>query len=345
MKGKQIAGIILVCLILVATGFAGVRMASYRSKMREESGKKAVESLDALLDDSEKEIELPKVDFIGQLDIVGTIQEENSSAGVVSGSNEYQHDLYLKYIDQMEKAENNKGIFLYVNSPGGTVNESDEMYLKLLEYKEKTGRPVYAYFGSQACSGAYYISMAADKIYSNRNSWTGSIGVILSVMNYEKLMKKIGVSEIDITSGENKTIGSGAHEMTKEQKEILQSLVDEAYDQFTGIVAEGRKMDIAKVKKLADGRFYSASQALDNGLIDEIMGLEDTKAAIGSAVGDEQILFHVPSRNSKWKDYFSQLLGIADRIGKYSDSNPSDIEAARELMENDRSGVLMYYAK
>jgi protease-4 len=161
----------------------------------------------------------------------------------------------------MEMADNNKGILLYVNSPGGTVYESDEMYLKLLEYKEKTGTPVYAYFASEACSGAYYISMAADEIYANRNTWTGSIGVIISLMNYEGLLKKIGVEEIDITSGKNKTIGSGAHEMTPQQAKILQRLVDEAYDQFTKIVAKGRDMKLEKVQKLGDGRIYSAAQA------------------------------------------------------------------------------------
>ena len=340
MKGKQIAGIIVVCLILIVTGLVGVGTAVYKSKIKRESDKKTMDTLNDLLSSQEKEIQLPEKEFVGQIDIVGTIQRQDSSPGSVASNSEYRHDYYLEFIDKMEKADNNKGIFLYVDSPGGTVYESDEMYLKLLEYKEKTGRPVYAYFAGEACSGAYYISMAADKIYANRNCWTGSIGVIISIMNYEKLMKKIGVAEIDITSGKNKTIGSGAHEMTKEQEKILQALVDEAYDQFTGIVAKGRNMDIEKVKKLADGRIYSAAQAKKYGLIDEIMGKEETKSEFAEKLGNDQIGFFVPKKSTQWQNIFDQIFSLAGRFG-----SKSDIQAARELMENDESGVLMYYAK
>ncbi len=340
MKRKQIFGILAVCMILVVTGVIGIKTASYKNKLKEDSNKKSLESLESILGKADKQVELPEEDFIGRIDIVGTIQAEDNISGSVTSKNEYRHDFYLDYIDRMEKSDNNKGIFLYVNSPGGTVFESDEMYLKLMEYKEKTGRPVYAYFASEACSGAYYISMAADKIFANRNCWTGSIGVIISLMNYEDLMEKIGVSEIDITSGKNKTIGSGAHEMTKEQEKILQSLVDESYEQFTQIVAKGRSMDIKKVKTLADGRIYSAQQAKEQGLVDDIMGLEESKAAVRTAIGDDDILIHVPEKNTQWQNYFNHFLGMAEHFG-----NQSDIQAARELIENDESGVLMYYAR
>ena len=136
--------------------------------------------LSSIWGSSEEKVTLPEEDFVGVLNIVGTIQANSSNSISLTGSDDgqYNHDLYMKYIDELEKSKNNKAILLYVNSPGGTVYESDELYLKLMEYKEKTKRPIYAYFGSQACSGAYYISMAADKIYTNRNTWTGSIGVI-----------------------------------------------------------------------------------------------------------------------------------------------------------------------
>lgn len=340
MKGKQIIGIIGACLIVILTGLIGVGAASYMNSLKQTSDEKTKEGLYDLIGSTGKKIELPEEDFIGQIDITGTIQEESSGAGSVALQDGYRHDTYLEYIDQMISADNNKAILLYVNSPGGTVYESDEMYLKLMEYKEKTGRPIYAYFASEACSGAYYISMAADKIYANRNCWTGSIGVIVSLMNYEKLMKKIGVSEIDITSGKNKTLGSGAHAMTEQQKKILQTLVDEAYEQFTRIVASGRSMDMEKVKKLADGRIYSAAQAKKNGLIDEVMGFEESIAEISSEIGDETIMYFEPKKNIFWLDYVNQLIGMAGRF-----NTKSDIQAARELIENDESGVLMYYAK
>jgi protease-4 len=182
--------------------------------------------------------------------------------------------------------------------------------------------------------------MAADEIYANRNCWTGSIGVIISIMNYEGLMEKIGVSEIDITSGKNKTIGSGAHKMTEQQEKILQGLVNEAYEQFTGIVADGRDMNIEKVKKLADGRIYSAAQAKKYGLVDDVLGFNEAKSKISNALGNGDINYYVPKRNNTIQYYFGQFLGMADILGK-----KSDIQAAKELIDNDESGVLMYYAK
>ena len=343
MKRKQAIAIIIVCAILVFTGLIGVRSARALNELKQKSSESVTQNLEQLMGKSMDTISVPMGDYIGQLDIVGTIQDSDSLSGYSLTESQYNHSLYMKFVNQMMDDPNNKGIFLYVDSPGGTVYHSDELYLKLMEYKEKTGRPIYAYFSNQACSGAYYISMAADKIYCNRNCWTGSIGVIISLLNYEKMLEKVGVSEIDITSGKNKTIGSAAHPMTKEQEAILQSLVDEAYDQFTGIVADGRKLDIKKVKELADGRIYSALQAKDLNLVDEIMGLEETKDAIISSFGDTEPEIFVPSGNTGWKVVFGNLFNIFNKGNLFKQS--SEIQAARDWIENDESGVLMYYAK
>ena len=131
------------------------------------------------------------------INIKGTIQSGNEGYARVG----YDHNATLAYIDQLMEDETNTGIFLDVDSGGGTVYESDETYLKLMEYKEKTGRPIHAYFNGTACSGAYYISCAADYISANRNCWTGSIGVIVSTTNLSGLYEKLGVEEILITSG------------------------------------------------------------------------------------------------------------------------------------------------
>lgn len=149
----------------------------------------------------------------------------------------------------MKNSPYNKGILLIVDSPGGGVYESDELYLKLKDYKETTGNPIWTYMKSEACSGGYYISMASDKIFANRNCTTGSIGVIMSLVNTKDLYDKLGIKEINITSGKNKAMGSSGQDLTDEQKEILQSNVDEAYEQFVSIVADGRKMDVETVKK------------------------------------------------------------------------------------------------
>lgn len=211
--------------------------------------------------------------YIGVLHIEGTISE--SSSDVVTSSTSYSHQFLMDCVDDMMQDEDNKGILLYENSPGGSVYASDELYLKLEEYKRKTGRPIYTYMASEACSGAYYIASASDKIIANRNCWTGSIGVLIStIYDVSGLLDKLGISAVTIKSGKNKSMGSATTKMTKEQKQIFQSLVDEAYDQFVGIVAKGRDMSEKKVRKLADGRVYTARQAKQNGLVDQIAGYE-----------------------------------------------------------------------
>ena len=344
MKKKQWIGIVVAGVVFIAVCATGILSNVVQSKLTEKADTKSKtstsEMLSSIWGSSEENVTLPEEDFVGVLNIVGTIQANSSGNISLSGSDDdqYNHNLYMKYVDELEKSKNNKAILLYVNSPGGTVYESDELYLKLMEYKEKTKRPVYAYFGSQACSGAYYISMAADKIYTNRNTWTGSIGVIVSLTNYKKLYDKLGIKEIDITSGKNKSMGSGGLDLTDEQYDILQSLVDEAYDQFAGIVSEGRGIDIATVKKIADGRIYSAKQAKEKKLVDEIGTEDELKALIQKEkkLSDDVVYDTAKSSGS---NFLSNLMGSVQKIMPKSDS-----ELAVDIIENKGKGVLMYYA-
>ena len=344
MKKKQWIGIVVAGVVFIAVCTTGILSNVVQSKLTEKADTKSKtstsEMLSSIWGSSEENVTLPEEDFVGVLNIVGTIQANSSGNISLSGSDDdqYNHNLYMKYVDELEKSKNNKAILLYVNSPGGTVYESDELYLKLMEYKEKTKRPVYAYFGSQACSGAYYISMAADKIYTNRNTWTGSIGVIVSLTNYKKLYDKLGIKEIDITSGRNKSMGSGGLDLTDEQYDILQSLVDEAYDQFAGIVSEGRGIDIATVKKIADGRIYSAKQAKEKKLVDEIGTEDELKTLIQkeNKLSDDVVYDTAKSSGS---NFLSNLMGSVQKIMPKSDS-----ELAVDIIENKGKGVLMYYA-
>ncbi|MCR5624630.1 MAG: signal peptide peptidase SppA [Lachnospiraceae bacterium] len=343
MNKKQITGMIIAAVIIIVTGITGIASNVISEKFKESAAKKEEQTTDmfsSLLDSGEVDIDAPDGPYIGRLDIIGTIQGSTSDTLATGDTSTYNHNVLMKFVDEMEKDSNNKGILLYVDSPGGTVYHSDELYLKLMEYKEKTKRPIYAYFVTEACSGGYYISMAADKIYANRNCMTGSIGVIMSMYNYSELFKKVGVEEIDITSGANKAMGSGGLEMTEEQKEILQSMVDEAYDQFTGIVSEGRNMDINTVKKLADGRIYTALQAKENNLIDEIGSLDDLKAALEEADGVGKGVEYYKPEGDTFSDIFSSILGEIQNITK-----KSDVQIVQELINNPTDGVLMYYAK
>lgn len=239
--------------------------------------------------------------YIGTLYVQGTIDEY--------GTGTYNHQYLLNAIDAMMEDSCNEGIILYVDTPGGSVYASDELYLKIKEYQEKTERPVYSSMQSQAASGGYYISAPCDKIIANRNCWTGSIGVTMGTfIDISQLMEDLGIKTTTITSGDNKAMGSNFDEMTAEQRQIFQSLVDEAYDQFVGIVAEGRGMDEAVVRTLADGRIYTAKQAAENGLVDAIGTYEEAIADMQETygLGDCAVEDFIPPASN---DLYS-LLGI-----------------------------------
>lgn len=221
----------------------------------------------------------PSDDFIAKVEVEGTIAANSKTTGIFESSEGYDHAWTVSTIDELIDEDSNKGLILYVNTPGGSVYETDELYLKIREYQEKTKRPVYAVMGNIAASGGYYISAPCDKILANRNTWTGSIGVTMgNIMDFSGFLNEHGVKVNTITSGPNKAMGNRLAPMTEEQRAIFQSLVDEAYDQFAGIVAEGRKMDIAEVKRIADGRIYTAKQAKNVNLIDEICTYEEAES-------------------------------------------------------------------
>lgn len=204
--------------------------------------------------------------YIATLYIEGTIQDKNET---------YNQEWLLKTIKDLKKDSLNKGIAIFINSPGGTVYEADEIYLALQDYKTKA-KPIYVYQGQIAASGGYYISCAGNKIYANRNTLTGSIGVIsASTFDMTDFLSNLGIKSSTIHSGKNKNMGNFNEPLSEEQKQILQSIADECYKQFTDIVAMRRNIPINDVKKLADGRIYTAKQALHNNLIDSIDSWEN----------------------------------------------------------------------
>lgn len=200
-------------------------------------------------------------EFIAAIYIEGEIEELNYT---------YDQKWLLNTIKELKEDEKNLGIALFINSPGGAVYEADEVYLALKDYK-KEGKKIYTYMGALAASGGYYISCASNKIYANRNTLTGSIGVISGqVLDATDMMDKIGLKSETIHAGRNKNMGNFNEPISDEQRAILQGIADECYDQFTGIVADDRKIPLEKVKELADGRIYTAKQALELKLIDKI---------------------------------------------------------------------------
>jgi len=185
----------------------------------------------------------------------------------------------LKDLRKALKNKKVKAVLLRINSPGGTVPTSQEVYEAVLDLKE-AGKPVVVSMGDMAASGGYYVACAADKIVANPGTMTGSIGVIMNLMCYKGLADKLGVEPETIKSGLFKDIASPSHKMTREEKEILQALVMDCYDQFTQVVAKGRNLPIEEVKRLADGRIYTGRQAQQNKLVDEIGTYTDAMALL-----------------------------------------------------------------
>lgn len=271
--------------------------------------------------------------YIGVLHVEGTITTSSSS------SDTYQQSWLLKQIDYMMDDSSNEGIMLYVNSPGGSVYASDELYLKLKEYKEETERPVYSYFAETAASGGYYIAAGSDKITANRNCTTGSIGVYLGpILDASGLLDKVGVKVDIVKSGANKAMGNSYQPLTEEQRAIYQEYVNESYEQFVDIVAEGRSMDTATVKQIADGRVYTAKQAKANGLIDEISSFEDAKDAMLNENKLEDCTFQNVTYTPK-NDIYSLLSQKADTK---TDSASAEIGMAQDILNGDYTPELMY---
>lgn len=322
MNKKQIGGLIIAAVLFIAVGVSSVLTNTFSERM-------LADSMEQILTDSVG-FNPPSDDYIAVVRVEGTIQEQ-TAAGMFDVPVGYQHITTLDYIDNLMGDGNNRGILLYVDSPGGTVYESEELYLKLKEYKEQTGRPVWDYMAHYAASGGYLISMAADKIYANPNTTTGSIGVIMSGFDMTGLYEKLGIRYVSITSGDFKD----SSKMTDEQIAVYQEQVDEYYNKFVGIVAEGRGMAEEDVKTLADGRVYTANQALENGLVDEISLYEDMTADMSSELGAYE--FYEPESEIS---FFSSLFAKVESV-----IPKSEAQILTETAADMESGVPMYYAE
>lgn len=182
-----------------------------------------------------------------------------------------------------------KAVVVRVNSPGGSVVASDEIYHALLAFE----KPVVVWMGEVAASGGYYISCGGDYIVAHPDALTGSIGVISQFINAEELLDEIGVQVLVITSGSRKDIGSLFREMTEEEQALWQAISDEVYEGFVALVAEARDLPLETVRDLADGSVYTGRQALELGLVDEVGTLDDAiaeAAGLGGIEGEPRVI-------------------------------------------------------
>ena len=261
---------------------------------------------------------------IAVLSLDGVIQD-NVATGV------FGDDYYNQFLSSIDRAAEDttvKAIILKVNSPGGGVVESAEIHRQLVALKEETKKPIFVSMGNTAASGGYYVSAPADKIYAEAATITGSIGVIMQSINFGKFAEKHGVEFDTITSGKYKDIMSPAREMTNEEEEILQTMVDEMYDDFVQVIVDGRGMKEDKVRELADGRVYTGKQAKENNLIDEVgtfedalLNLQETEELTNAQIfeyGKKQVFLNAFLMDAKniFKSEESQLIELITSLGQ-----------------------------
>ena len=202
-------------------------------------------------------------------------------------------------------------VVLRINSPGGAVAPSQEIYSQVLKVREE-GTYIVVSISSLAASGGYYIACAGDSIVANPGSLTGSIGVIFSFMTFEELMNKVGVQLEVVKSGELKDVGNYSREMTQREREMIQAAIDDTYNQFVMVVSENRNIDIDQVEEIADGSIFTGNQALELGLVDKLGGLEEAIALAGEMAGlgsDPRTIKEIP-RKRRFIDYLVEKLAI-----------------------------------
>ena len=203
-----------------------------------------------------------------------------------------------------------KAVILKLNTGGGTVVGSDEIGREVDRVK-KEGKKVVASMGEMAASGGYWISCKADKIVANPGTFTGSIGVIMQLTKMKGLYDKLGIEMYNFKTGPHKDMGATNRDVTPEEREIFQSLVNDTYEDFIKVVADGRKMDMARVRQLADGRIYTGKQAKELGLVDELGDFTTAvkvTADLAKIKGEPELVDMTGTRNI-WQDLFGGLQG------------------------------------
>jgi protease-4 len=226
------------------------------------------------------------------------------AAGGVDG------DAVVRALDEYRDSASVAAIVLRVNSPGGVVAPTQEIF-SAVERVRAAGKPVVASLGSVAASGGYYVAVAANRVYASPGTLTGSIGVVMQLANVEGLLKKVGVEYVVVKAGAYKDIGSFARAMKPEERQVLQALLDDVYGQFVKAVAERRGLDEKTVLGFADGRVYSGQQALALKMVDELGGLDaavEGAAKLAGIRGKPKRIY--PRRPFSLRDLLQNRLGL-----------------------------------
>lgn len=232
------------------------------------------------------------------LDLAGLLQDESFSFSL--GAPPPRVPLLARVREELEKAEKDervRAMIVKINSPGGTITASDILYREIRAFKARRKIPVTAAIMDVGASGGYYVALAADQIIAHPTSVTGSIGVVMLTMNAQGLMEKIGVAPLAIKSGPMKDAGSPFRDMTASERAVFQEVIDDMYGRFVRLVSESRKIPEDRVRAFADGRIYTAQQALALGLVDRVGYLDEVIDATKQSIGVSEaqvVMYHRP---------------------------------------------------
>ena len=224
-------------------------------------------------------------------------------------------------LDEYARDESIKAVVLRLETPGGAIVPSQEIYEKVL--KVKAEKSVVASMGTVAASGGYYIACAADRIVANPGTITGSIGVIAQFSQVEELMKKIGLKATIIKSGKYKDVGSPVREMTEDEKRIIQALIDDIYEQFVEVVVENRNIPKEKITNIAGAKAFTGRQALEFGLVDELGTMEysvDLAAKLAGIEGEPDVVYPKERRGGLLRYILGEAASvISEELDLHSD--------------------------
>jgi protease-4 len=269
----------------------------------------------------EKTVEGRGLDKILLMDVSGFLSDDVGSSGLSLTAAPPRVPLLVRVREELDKATKDKrvkALVLRINSPGGTVTASDIIFREIQLFRARTGVPVIAVMMDVAASGGYYVALAADTIVAHPTTVTGSIGVIMMSANAEGLMQKLGLAAMTIKSGEHKDMGSPFRTLTPEERGIFQSIIDDLQRQFVAKVSDRRKLPLETAQKLADGRVYTAEQALASQLVDHIGYMPDAVALARRAAGLTEAKVVIYRRPHQYRaTYYAQ-----------ADSQASGIEAS-----------------
>ena len=256
------------------------------------------------------------------LEIDGLIQQQEES-GPFGPTRESTVARIREQLDGARSDARVQALLLRIDTPGGGATASDVIYSELMRFKRERNVPIVAHFMGTATSGGYYVAMAADEIVAEPTTVTGSIGVIFVGVNVAGLMKRWGIEDQTITGGVHKDAGSPLRRMTPEEREIFGTVIADLHDRFREVVALGRpKLERKRVDALADGRIYSAPQALENGLVDHIGSIEESVELLEKRLGVSESIVVSYHRPREWRQNL-YTRALVPPAGKGSQLDPT----------------------